>query len=204
MLSDVWCIYSNIVWFFSLYFCIYCRFFPSWLRCMCARSFQLCPPLCDPMNWSPPGSSVRGILQARILECVAMPSSRGSSPPRDWTWISGIAGRLYTISSDNLKQIPDVVLFLYSRMHVLKIPLYGKMEALTSEDSHPKRNTETLGKIGTRSHLPSILTILLPAEAPFCTRADLVVHRAPHPRHNAGGIQTDSSQRVMSAHKYLN
>ena len=99
---------------------------------------QLSPTICDPMDSSLPGLSLRGILQARILECVAMPSSRGSSPPRDWTWISGIAGRLYTISSHNLKQIPDIVLFLYSRMHVLKIPLYGKMEALTSEDSHPK------------------------------------------------------------------
>ena len=41
--------------------------------------------LCDPMDCSPPGSSVHGILQARILERVAMPSSRGSSRPRDWT-----------------------------------------------------------------------------------------------------------------------
>ena len=46
---------------------------------------QPCPTLCDPMDCSPPGSSVRGILQARILEWVAMPSSRGSSWPRDRT-----------------------------------------------------------------------------------------------------------------------
>ena len=38
---------------------------------------QSCPTLCNPMNCSPPGSSVHGILQARILEWVAMPSSRG-------------------------------------------------------------------------------------------------------------------------------
>ena len=44
--------------------------------CMCAKSLQLCPTLCDPMDCSPPGSSVHGILQARILEWVAMPSSR--------------------------------------------------------------------------------------------------------------------------------
>ena len=44
---------------------------------MCARLVsQLCPTLCDPMDCSPPGSSVRGILPARILEWVAMPSSR--------------------------------------------------------------------------------------------------------------------------------
>ena len=45
--------------------------------------FQSCPTLCDPKNYSPPGSSVHGIFQARTLEWVAMPSSRGSSLPRD-------------------------------------------------------------------------------------------------------------------------
>ena len=53
--------------------------------CMCAQSLQLCPTHCNPMDCSPPGSSVRGILQARIPEWVAMPFSRGSSWPRDWT-----------------------------------------------------------------------------------------------------------------------
>ena len=47
--------------------------------------------------YSPPGSSVHGILQARILEWVAIPFSRGSSQPRDWTQISHIAGRSFTI-----------------------------------------------------------------------------------------------------------
>ena len=51
---------------------------------------QLHPTLCDPMGCSPPGSSVHGILQARILEWVAMPSSRGSSQPRDRTHIACI------------------------------------------------------------------------------------------------------------------
>ena len=48
---------------------------------MCAReSLQSCPTLFDPVDCSPPGSSVHGILKARILEWVAMPSSRGSLP----------------------------------------------------------------------------------------------------------------------------
>ena len=54
------------------------------------------------MDYSPPGSSVRGILQARILEWVAMPSSSGSSWPRDWTCVSFdscIAGRFFTTES---------------------------------------------------------------------------------------------------------
>ena len=52
---------------------------------MPAKSLQSCPMLCDPVDCSPPGSSVHGILQARILEGVAMPSSKGSSQPRDQT-----------------------------------------------------------------------------------------------------------------------
>ena len=49
---------------------------------LCAKSIQLCLTLCGPMDHSPPGFSVHGISQARILERVAMPSSRGSSWPR--------------------------------------------------------------------------------------------------------------------------
>ena len=43
---------------------------------MCAKSLQSCLTLCDPMDYNPPSSSVHGILQARILKWVAMPSSR--------------------------------------------------------------------------------------------------------------------------------
>ena len=50
-----------------------------------AKSLQSCLTLCDPMDYSLTGCSVHGILQARILEWVAMPSSRGSSQPRDQT-----------------------------------------------------------------------------------------------------------------------
>ena len=45
--------------------------------CVQAQSVQPCPTLCDPMDCSPPGSSVHGILQARILEWGAMPSAKG-------------------------------------------------------------------------------------------------------------------------------
>ena len=58
---------------------------------------QSCPTLCNPMGCSPPGSSVHGVLQARILEWVAIPFSRRSSQSRDWTWVSCIAGRFFTI-----------------------------------------------------------------------------------------------------------
>ena len=51
--------------------------------CLCAKSLQSCPSLCNHIDCSPPSSSVNGILQARILEWVAMPFFRGSSRPRD-------------------------------------------------------------------------------------------------------------------------
>ena len=59
--------------------------------CMRAKSLQSCPTLFDPMDCSPPGSSAHGILQAKILEWVAMPSSRGSSQPRDRTSVSYVS-----------------------------------------------------------------------------------------------------------------
>ena len=61
------------------------------LRCLVAcvhvKLLQSCLTLYDPMDHSLPGSSVHGILQARILAWVAMPSSRGSSRPRDLTHV---------------------------------------------------------------------------------------------------------------------
>ena len=62
---------------------------------------QSCLTLCDPIDCNPPGSSIHGILQARILECVAMPSSRGSSQPRDQTCVSHVScvGRRFFTTS---------------------------------------------------------------------------------------------------------
>ena len=53
----------------------------------------------DSMDCNPPGFSIQGILQARILEWVAMPSSRGSFQPRDRTWVSCLVGRFLTTSA---------------------------------------------------------------------------------------------------------
>ena len=58
---------------------------------------QLCPTLYAPMDCSPHVFSIQGILQATILDWVAIPFYRGSSQPRDWTWISCIAGRFFTV-----------------------------------------------------------------------------------------------------------
>ena len=78
---------------------------------------QLCPTLCDPMDCGPPGSSVQEILQARILEWVAIPFSRGSSQPRDRTQVSLTAGRFFTVwatreTQSHLDAVPKVAAFI--------------------------------------------------------------------------------------------
>ena len=69
---------------------------PCGVMCVCLVA-QSCPTLWNTMDWNPPGSSVQGILQARILEWVAIPSSRGSFQSRDRTQVSHIVGRLFTV-----------------------------------------------------------------------------------------------------------
>ena len=63
---------------------------------MCV-SHSVVSSLCDPMDYSLPGSSLHGILQERILEWVSIPFSRGSSPPRDQIHVSCISGRFFII-----------------------------------------------------------------------------------------------------------
>ena len=58
---------------------------------------QSCPTLCNPMDCSLPGSSVRGIFQAIVLEWLAISFSRGSSQPRDRIWVSRIVDRRFTV-----------------------------------------------------------------------------------------------------------
>ena len=74
---------------------------------------QSCPTLCDSGHCSPQGSSVHGILQARILEWVAISFSRGSSQPRDWTQVSCIAGRpfnLWATREESILKSRDITL----------------------------------------------------------------------------------------------
>ena len=66
---------------------------------------QSCPTLCHPMACSLPGSSIHGIFQARILEWVAISFSRRSSQPMDWTRVSRIVGRCFTIWATREVQI---------------------------------------------------------------------------------------------------
>ena len=75
---------------------------------------QSCPTLCNPMGCSLPGSSIHGIFQARVVEGIAISFFRGSSWPRDWTWVFHIVGRRFYRLSHRLWLIPSMVL-LHSR-----------------------------------------------------------------------------------------
>ena len=71
---------------------------PVSLSLLCSVA-QSCLTLCDPTDCSQPGSSIHGIIQVRIPEWVAIPSSRGSFWPQDWTLASpALAGRFFTTS----------------------------------------------------------------------------------------------------------
>ena len=75
----------------------------------------MCPTLCDPRDCSPLGSSVHGILQAKILEWVAIPFSNGCSKPRDQTQFSCIASRFFTRRNiNNLRYADDTTLMAES------------------------------------------------------------------------------------------
>ena len=77
---------------------------------------QSCPTVCDPMDCSPPGSSVHGILQARRLEWVALPFSRGSAQPRDGTQgLPHCRQILYQLSHKGSPRILEWVAYPFSR-----------------------------------------------------------------------------------------
>ena len=101
---------------------------------MCMLVAQLCLTLYNPMDYSPSGSSVNEILQARILEWIAIPFSGGSSRPRDQTQFSCIAGRFFIIwatrearvKSEGLKEPIWAITFIWiSRPCLLKPDLFG-------------------------------------------------------------------------------
>ena len=103
---------------------------------MHSKSLQLCPTLCDPMGCSSPGSSVHEILQARIMQWVAISSSRGYSWPRDQTCVLCLADVFFTAEpcqviwstpkSDDLtprKVLPPAKLYLCKQTHVLGVEI---------------------------------------------------------------------------------
>ena len=105
-------------------------------RYLCVWVTQYSPSLCHPMDCSPPGSSVHGIFQERILEWVVIPISRGSAPSRDRTWVSCIAGRFFTVWA--IKEAPlGTYIATFYKSDVLKIVFLRRR----GRDKHFSDNT---------------------------------------------------------------
>ena len=92
---------------------------------------QLCPALCDPMDCSPPGFSVHGILQARILESIET-FSRGSSWPRDQTQVSCIEGWFLTIWATRKALCYTISSVQLSRVQLFATPWIAARQASLS------------------------------------------------------------------------
>ena len=92
------------------------------LVCVYVLVAQSCPTVCDPMDCSPPASSVHGIFQGRILEWVTIPFSGGSSQPRDQTWVSCIAGSFFTVWA--MREASSYFSFVFINFYYLLIWLY--------------------------------------------------------------------------------
>ena len=80
---------------------------------------ESCLTVCDPMDCSLPGSSVHGIFKARVPEWVAFSFSRGSSQPRDWTWVSGLVGSyFYRLSHQGTPLWASLVAYLVKKIRL--------------------------------------------------------------------------------------
>ena len=113
--------------------------------CVCLVT-QSCSTLCDPVDCSPPGSSVHGILQARVLECVVMPSSRGSScQGLNWiSWVSCITGDSYCWAARDLFIIMyDFFCISIGMMHTMELGVVVQMVVAGTMREEPlKKLTE--------------------------------------------------------------
>ena len=123
------------------------------LLCLVAQS---CLTLCNPMDCSPPGFSVHGILQARILEWVAMPFSEGSSQPRNRTQVSCIAGRFFTIWAT--KEAQD-------RLHLSAVNRTLNWKSLKQEKCIISQNIWSIHCIISPCHHVSVYSALTPLES---------------------------------------
>ena len=124
---------------------------------------QSCPTLCDPMDCSPPGSWVHWIFQARILEWVAISFSRRSSQPSDWTRVSPIVGRCFTIwatreDSVQFSSVPQFCPTLWDPMNgsTPGLPVHHKLPEFTQTHVH------RVGDAIQPSHPPSSPSPLAP------------------------------------------
>ena len=93
---------------------------------------QSCLTLCDRINCSPPGSSVLGIPQARMLEWIVIPFSRGTSQPRDWTLVFCVTGRFFTVCTAGKLMRRNTESWMESRISIFfhRLPLHPLAELI--------------------------------------------------------------------------
>ena len=104
------------------------------IACIHAKLLQSCLTLCDAMDCSPPRSSVHGILQARILEWVAIPFSGGSSQPRDGTCISFTGrGILCYWATREAADIVNIILLIQHKTYYTAFHLWSCQSVSSSE-----------------------------------------------------------------------
>ena len=128
--------------------CIHTHTNENWV--LVTESF---PTLCDAMDCTPPGSSIHGILQAWILEWVAIPFSRGSSWPRDQTWVSHISKQIHYCLNHQGSTYMYVCIYTY-----IYISITTALKERQGITARLRRITECLMNFWHHSHtLPSIL-----------------------------------------------
>ena len=159
----------------SIYAWIVSTFYLLWTILLWIKKWsevtQSCPTLCDPVDCSPPGSSIHGILQARILEWVAISFFRRSSWPKDQTQISHIAGRHFNLwaTREACVQIPlSIILGLYLEVELLD---HLAILCLLFFD----KAASNAFKIALQNHLYQGMNILpLPASFTFSLNVDVM------------------------------
>ena len=104
---------------------------PICIYLTCVLVAQLCLTLCNPMDCSPPGFSVYGIVQARILEWIAIPFSRGTSQPRDRTLVSCIVGRFFTVwATGKSTYLYTHTFYIDGNMHLILVCLLSSYSVI--------------------------------------------------------------------------
>ena len=143
--------------------------------CWCSVG-QLCPAVCDPMDYSPPGSSVHGISQARVLGWVAIFFFRGSSRPRDWICVFCIGRQILYAEPPGKPQICLSVQFS-SVQSLSHVRLFATPWIAACQASLPITNSQSSLKLTSiesmmpsshlcRPEMPSSYPLLSPSPAP--------------------------------------
>ena len=102
-----------------------CNTYDRISMCVCPVA-QSCLALCDPMDYSPPGSIVHGIFQAGILEWLTIAYSKGSSQPRDWTHVSCISCSRQILTTSATWEAESISLLNIKCSYLIKKEMKGK------------------------------------------------------------------------------